>query len=213
MEKIGEASAYLEKTGRKVRAEFVGGVKTAGFRPRISRYALGPDYHAIIKERLGLMLSDIKAAVPGVEGKSFTDTSPVLEKELGRLSGLGFRGRNTLLISGELGSYIFIGGLALSLEYGAGESPVADTGPGCGNCGKCAAACPTGALKASGVLDAGLCISYWTTQSGTAAPEGIISKSGGYVYGCDLCQEVCPYNEKTPDRILLPEFNPNNGSR
>ncbi len=182
--------------------------KTGGIRPRISRYALVPDYHKVIREKLDLMLADIKAACPGTAGKSFTDTSPVLEKELGRMAGLGFRGKNTLLISEELGSYFFIGGLALSLDNEPGETaPV--TGPGCGTCGKCAAACPTGALNAEGALDAGRCISYWTTQSKTAAPEEMVRKFSGYVYGCDICQEVCPYNSKTPDRVLLPEFKIN----
>ena len=223
--KAGEPSAYLEKSGRKPRPEFIVGVKanacagavskayghqTAGGQSaRISRYALVPDYHEVIREKLGLMLADIKAARPETAGKPFTDTSPVLEKELGRLAGLGFRGRNTLLISKELGSYFFIGGLALSLDLGPGESSAPDTGPGCGACGKCAAACPTGALNVPGAMDAGLCISYWTTQSKTAAPEEIIRKSGGYVYGCDLCQDACPYNSKTPDKTLLPEFKNN----
>ena len=205
LKKAGEPSAYLEKTGRKPRSEFMAG----GPCVRIARYALVPDYHEVIKEKLGLMLADIQAASPGTAGKSFTDTSPVLEKELGRLAGLGFAGKNTLLISTELGSYFFIGGLALSTDFGSGESSVSDTAPGCGTCGKCAAACPTGALNVPGALDAGLCLSYWTTQSKTAAPEEILRKSGGCVYGCDICQDVCPYNSKTPDRILLPEFKNN----
>lgn len=207
LEKVRGPAVYLERTGRKPRPEFMAGVKARGPGAGISRYVLVPDYHEVIREKLGLMLADIKAAGPGTEGKPFTDTSPVLEKELGRRAGLGFRGKNTLLISKELGSYFFIGGLALSLDPGPGESSARDTGPGCGNCGKCAAACPTGALDVPGALDAGLCLSYWTTQSKTAAPEEIVGKSEGYVYGCDICQEVCPYNGKTPDRILLPEFN------
>ena len=207
LERAGEPSAYLKKTGRKPRAEFITRSKAVGAAPGISRFALVPDYHEVIKERLSLMLADIKAVCPDAEGKPFTDTSPVLEKELGLRAGLGFRGKNTLLISEELGSYFFIGGLALSLDPGTGESSAPYAGPGCGTCGKCAAACPTGALSASGVLDAGLCLSYWTTQSKTAAPEAILNMSGGSLYGCDICQEVCPYNGKTPGRVLLPEFN------
>ena len=209
MKKAGDPSSYLEKTGREPRPEFMTGKKAGGQGARLSRYALVADYHEVIREKLGLMLEDIKAVNPGTEGKSFVDTSPVLEKELGRKAGLGFRGKNTLLISKELGSYFFIGGLALSLDPGPGESFSPDTGPGCGACGKCAAACPTGALNVPGVLDAGLCLSYWTTQSKTAATERIISKSGGYVYGCDICQDACPYNSKTQDRVLLPEFKNN----
>jgi epoxyqueuosine reductase len=196
-ENAGEPEAYLRRTGRKPRPEFIAGVKALGLRPKISRYALGPDYHDVLKEKLGLMLADIKTTHGGAEGKAFADTSPVLEKELGRLAGLGFRGKNTLLISEELGSYFFIGGLALSLELPPEELSVpAASHTGCGSCGKCAVACPTGALKVPGVLDPGLCLSYWTTQSKTPAPEEIVRSSEGYIYGCDICQTACPYNNK-----------------
>lgn len=207
LESLGEPSTYLKNTGRKPRAEFMARAKSGGIKPGISRYALVPDYHEVIREKLRLMLADIKKACPEAAGKPFTDTSPVLEKELGLRAGLGFRGKNTLLISKELGSYFFIGGLALSLDFYSGESSVPEAAPGCGTCGKCASACPAGALNTSGVLDAGLCLSYWTTQSKTEAPEEILSRAGGRLYGCDICQEVCPYNDKTPDKIFLPEFN------
>ncbi len=203
MEKAGDAEAYLKNTGRRLRPEFIAGVKASGLSPKISRYALVPDYHHTIAAQLALALADIKYAWPGTEGKAFVDTAPVLEKELGRLAGLGFRGRNTLLISEDLGSYFFIGGLALSCALPEGELSSRNTAlppgtkePGCGTCRKCADACPTGALRTPGVLDAGRCISYWTTQSKTAAPEEIISRSEGYIYGCDICQEACPYNQK-----------------
>lgn len=206
--KAGEPSAYLLGTGRKPRTEFIERVKSRGLRPKIARYALLPDYHKVIGEKLALMLADIKAVRPGTEGKMFVDTSPVLEKELGRLAGLGFRGRNTLLISKELGSYFFIGGLALSCGIPQPEAsssfapalpPGASKGQACGTCRKCVDACPTGALKMPGVLDAGLCLSYWTTQAKTSAPKGIVSRSEGYVYGCDVCQEVCPYNRNNEE--------------
>ena len=115
-EKAGEPAAYLRGTGREPRPEFIAGAKALGLKPKLSRYALGPDYHEVLKGKLGSMLADITEAHAGVQGKAFADTSPVLEKELGRLAGLGFRGKNTLLISEELGSYFFICGLALSLE-------------------------------------------------------------------------------------------------
>ena len=193
LEKAGEPLVYLQRTGRRPRPEFIAGVKDGGLRPKISRYALAPDYHEVIGKKLGLMLSDIKAAYAGAGGRSFTDTSPVMEKELGRLAGLGFRGKNTLLISRELGSWFFIGGLALTFETEPEPGPVED-GRDCAACRKCVEACPTGALKSPGILDAGLCVSYWTTQAKTKAPDEIVKRSGGYVYGCDICQEVCPYN-------------------
>jgi len=194
--KAGDPLEYLRKTGRRARPEFVEGVTASGLNPRISRFALAPEYHKDVSEKLGQMLADIRAQKPDIEGKAFVDTSPVMEKEIGRLAGLGFRGKNTLLISKELGSYFFLGGLALSCEIPPEEfGETGPAAPGCGSCEKCLAACPTGALREPGVLDAERCISYWTTQSKTAAPEDIIKRSGGYIYGCDICQEVCPYNK------------------
>jgi len=185
--KAGEPAAYLEKTGRKrYQPELL-----AAPGAKISRYALCRDYHLTVKEKLSAMLEGIKKEFPGAEGKTFCDTSPVMEKELGRLSGLGFRGKNTLLLSRDLGSYFFLGGIALSLDLEP-DAPVADS---CGACDLCIKACPTGALKA-GALDPALCISYWTTQSKEKLPPQIAAKTEGYAYGCDLCQEACPLNKK-----------------
>ena len=138
-----DPAAYLRGTGREPRPEFIAGAKALGLKPKLSRYALGPDYHEVLKGKLGSMLADITEAHAGVQGKAFADTSPVLEKELGRLAGLGFRGKNTLLISEELGSYFFIGGLALSLELRPEELSVPHGANGLVGSGKCAAACPT----------------------------------------------------------------------
>ncbi|HOW89798.1 MAG TPA: DUF1730 domain-containing protein [Elusimicrobiales bacterium] len=195
--RVGAPEEYLAKSGRRLRTEFLSGARSRGAVPLVSRYALGPDYHDAVKEKLSLMLSDIKELRPDAEGKAFADTSPVLEKELGRLAGLGFRGRNTLLVSPEYGSYFFIGGLALSLDITEETRTGApETAGGCGECGKCVDACPTGALNGDGSLDAGKCLSYWNTQSRTEAPADIVKLSGGYIYGCDICQEACPYNGK-----------------
>ena len=168
---------------------------------KISRYALSRDYHLAVKEKLSAMLADIKHELPGVEGVPFCDTSPVMEKELARLAGIGFRGRNTLVISGELGSYFFIGGIALNFELER-DKPAVDS---CGACRLCEAACPAGALN-GGVLDAGLCVSYWTTQSKEKIPAALAAKTAGFAYGCDLCQEACPLN-KTPGSIAS-DFEP-----
>ena len=184
--RAGEPAAYLEKTGRKrYQPELL-----AAPGAKISRYALCRDYHLTVKEKLSAMLEEIKKGTSGVEGKIFCDTSPVMEKELARLAGLGFRGKNTLLLSRELGSYFFLGGIALNscLEP---DAPLEDS---CGACDLCLKACPTGALKA-GALAPALCISYWTTQSKEKLPPQIAAKTQGYAYGCDLCQEACPFNK------------------
>lgn len=186
--KAGEPAAYLKSTGRKVKHPELLAVPGA----KISRYALGRDYHITVKEKLGAALAAIQKEFPGVEGRIFCDTSPVMEKELARLAGLGFRGKNTLLVSRGLGSWFFLGGIALDLDLEPGE-PAADA---CGGCDLCVKACPTGALK-GGALDAGLCISYWTTQAKEKISAGLAAKAGGWAYGCDACQEACPYNGKT----------------
>lgn len=204
----GEPAACLEKTGRKrYQPELL-----AASGAKISRYALCPDYHLTVKEKLSAALEGIKKEFPGTEGKIFCDTSPVLEKELARQAGLGFRGKNTLLLSRELGSYLFLGGIALNLEL-APDAPVDDISPDngikdelycaaprtaerhpCGACDLCIKACPTGALKA-GALDPALCLSYWTTQSKEKLPPSLAAKTRDWAYGCDLCQEVCPFNK------------------
>ena len=172
---------------------------------KVSRYALVPDYHKVIRRKLKEILAGIKEIYPDADGKVFVDTSPVMEKELGRLAGLGFRGKNTLLISKELGSYFFIGGVALNLDA-ATDSLSRNSGADCGDCRRCIDACPTGALSEPGILDPRLCVSYWTTQSKEKMSDELQSRSGGLTYGCDLCQESCPHNNKTQNK-LLKEFN------
>lgn len=184
----GDPAAFLAASGRKAfQPELL-----AAPGAKISRYALGGDYHLTVKEKLSAALAGIKKTFPGAEGKIFCDTSPVMEKELARLAGLGFRGKNTLLISPELGSYCFLGGIALNFEL----EQAAPSAGSCGDCGLCEKACPTGALK-GGALDAGLCLSYWTTQAKEKIPEPLARAGGGWAYGCDSCQEACPYNGKT----------------
>ena len=186
--KAGDPAAFLSASGRKKHQPELLAAPGA----KISRYALGRDYHLWVKERLSSALAAVKKEFPGAEGKIFCDTSPVLEKELARLAGLGFRGRNTLILSPELGSYFFLGGIALDFELEQ-DAPSAAS---CGPCDLCVKACPTGALK-GGALDAGLCLSYWTTQAKEKIPEPLARAGGGWAYGCDICQEACPYNGKT----------------
>jgi epoxyqueuosine reductase len=185
--KAGDPAAYLKKTGRKrFQPELL-----AAPGAKISRYALCRDYHLTVKEKLAAALEALKKEFPAVEGRIFCDTSPVTEKELARLAGLGFRGKNTLLLSRELGSYFFLGGIALDLKLEQ-DAPIDDS---CGACDLCLKACPTGALKA-GALDPALCLSYWTTQSKEKIPPQIAAKTKSWAYGCDLCQEACPHNKQ-----------------
>ncbi len=185
----GGAAAYLKRTGRKPHQPELLAAPGA----KISRYALCRDYHLTVKEKLFVMLEGIKKEFAGADGKLFCDTSPVMEKELARLAGLGFRGKNTLLLSRELGSYFFLGGIALNLQLEP-DAPVVDS---CGGCDLCLKACPTGALK-GGVLAPALCLSYWTTQSKEKLPLSLAAKTQNYAYGCDLCQEACPLNKPRP---------------
>ncbi len=167
---------------------------------KIAGYAMEPDYHAAVKEKLGRTLEKIAALFPAAAGKIFVDTSPVLEKELGRLAGLGFRGRNTLLVNPERGSFFVLGGIALAMEL----PPDAPCAGSCGDCELCVRACPTGALK-DGRLDAAKCVSYLTTQAREKLPPLAAQNSGGFAYGCDICQDVCPFNRRSGAWESAPE--------
>jgi len=195
--KAGDPAAFLAASGRKPGQPRLAAAPGA----KISRYALCRDYHLTVKEKLAAALAEIKKEFPAADGKIFCDTSAVMEKELGRLAGLGFRGKNTLLLSRELGSYFFLGGIALNIDLQA-DAPSTDS---CERCEQCVKACPTRALS-NGRLDAARCISYWTTQAKWIIPQEAAERSQGFAYGCDICQEACP-NNKAPGRIA-PGFEP-----
>jgi len=164
--------------------------KTKGW---ISRYAWGDDYHEIVEEKLSLLSSFINQAAPeGIKSRIYVDTGPVLERVYGRYSGIGWFGKNTCLINQQIGSWIFIGEIItnLELEY---DSPVPDR---CGSCTRCIDACPTGALIEPYVLDSRLCISYLTIELRGEIPLELRNKIGNNIYGCDICQDVCPWNKR-----------------
>ena len=173
--------------------------------PIISRYASGLDYHIVMKEKLKSLLKHLKLKVSGLEGRVFTDSAPLMEKALAVKAGLGRQGKNTLLLSNSGGSFFFLGEIIINLEA-ASDNP--DLGDPCGSCTECIDACPTGAITPEGYLDARNCISYLTIEHQGDIPEKFKGKLGNRVFGCDICQDVCPHNyHSNPHRTA--EFNLN----
>ena len=172
----------------------------------IARYARGRDYHDVMVDRLNELLSRIRSAVaPGVNGKPYVDTGPILERELARRAGLGWFGKNTNLINPRLGSFFFIGSLLVDLELEADPPFAADH---CGTCTRCLAACPTDAFVAPRTLDATRCISYLTIELREDIPEALRTQMGELVFGCDICQDVCPWNHKFSRAVTDPGLQP-----
>jgi len=172
--------------------------------PRYARYIQGRDYHDRILERLERLLQEARADHPSLEWKICVDTSAVLERSWATLAGLGWIGKNKTLIHPKHGSYLFIAEALLSAPLGRGPSPLPNY---CGNCTRCLDACPTRAFSSSGALDSRRCISYWTLENRGALEisDEEREKIGPWVAGCDICQEVCPFNIK-PSREAQPEF-------
>lgn len=157
---------------------------------RVARYARGKDYHDVMGERLQTLEDRIREAFPGCETRRYVDTGPVLERELAARAGIGSVGKNTMLLHPEGGSWFLLGELFLSLDL-APDQPLADL---CGSCTRCLDACPTGALAEPYRLDSNRCISYWTIEHRGPLPPEARRMVGGWVFGCDVCQEVCPWN-------------------
>jgi len=178
--------------------------KTRGW---ISRYAWGDDYHDCIKKKLLLLEKHVNDLAPeGMRSKAYVDTGPVLERVYAKYSGIGWYGKNTCLINQDIGSWIFIGEIItnIELEY---DSPVPDR---CGTCTMCIDACPTDALREPYVLDSNLCISYLTIELKGKIPMRLRDKIDNNIYGCDICQDVCPWNRKA-EVTESPYFMPRSG--
>ncbi|HKS97196.1 MAG TPA: tRNA epoxyqueuosine(34) reductase QueG [Terriglobia bacterium] len=156
----------------------------------ISRYAWGRDYHEVMRGKLERLRSDIEDLAPGVETRIFVDTGPVVERALARYSGIGWMGKNTCLINEGKGSWFFLGVILTSLAL-APDQPAPDR---CGSCTRCLEACPTGALVEPYVMDASRCISYFTIELRGSIPAEFRPAMGANVFGCDICQDVCPWN-------------------
>jgi epoxyqueuosine reductase len=161
--------------------------------PKISRYALGPDYHGVIKVMLSDLMSRVRAEFGEVNGRAFVDSAPVLERALAVKSGLGWIGKNSNLINQTLGSYIFIGELIVDVEIEPSNVVASNR---CGNCTRCIDTCPTGAIVKPSVVDANRCISYINIEKKMPLTEEELSMLNGWCFGCDICQEVCPWNKK-----------------
>ena len=159
---------------------------------QISKYAYGRDYHYVVKEKLNQLLEYIKQEIQEVSGRVFVDSAPVMDKVWAAKSGLGWIGKNTNLISKEFGSFVFIGELIIDLELDYNMHLLKDY---CGSCTKCIDACPTGALIPY-QLNAGKCISYLTIEKKGDIPDEFKGKWNNWIFGCDICQDVCPWNAK-----------------
>ena len=170
---------------------------------KISRYAYGTDYHLVIKEKLKEVRHFIHEQIGAVSGRAFTDSAPVLEKAWAAKSGLGWVGKNANLIHPKAGSWFFVSELIIDLELEP-DAPIKDY---CGTCTRCIDACPTQAIIAPKIVDGSKCISYFTIELKDQIPSGMKEKFGDWAFGCDVCQEVCPWNRfSKPTRIT--EFYP-----
>jgi epoxyqueuosine reductase len=167
-----------------------GGTQPAG---PIARYARGRDYHDVLVDRLNDLLSRIRQLAPDVRGKPYVDTGPILERELARRAGLGWFGKNTNLINPRLGSFFFIGSLLVDLDLPPDPPFEAEH---CGSCRRCVEACPTDAFVQPHMLNATRCISYLTIELRGDVDPALRPLIGELVFGCDICQDVCPWNVK-----------------
>ena len=173
---------------------------------KISRYAWGDDYHDILKQKLRELLEWIVSEVPSAMGKICVDTAPVMDKAWAVRSGLGWIGKHTNLITRDHGSWVFLGEILLNLELDSDE-PMEDH---CGSCTACIDACPTGAIPQPYVVDSNACISYATIElRSDELPAHISANLNGWIYGCDICQDVCPWNrfeQPTDEARFEPRF-------
>jgi epoxyqueuosine reductase len=177
---------------------------TAAGQGRASRYAWGTDYHDVIRARLESLSEWIRAQTPGTKVRGVVDTAPLMEREFAQLAGLGWIGKNTLLLNKQLGSWFFLAALLTDLELQYDAPHETDH---CGTCRACLDACPTGAFVDAYVLDARRCISYLTIELRENVPIELRAGIGDWLFGCDVCQDVCPWNRRAP-QTDEPAFRP-----
>lgn len=171
--------------------------------PKLSMYALGEDYHFVIKRKLKSLLMKIQENIGEVSGRCFVDSAPVLDKAWAKRSGLGWVGKHSNILTKQAGSFYFISELIIDLDLLA-DAPVQDH---CGSCSACIDACPTGAIIQPYVVDGSKCISYFTIELKEGIPQEFKGKLDDWMFGCDICQEVCPWN-KFSKKHAEPAFEP-----
>ncbi len=172
--------------------------------PKISMYAYGKDYHSVIKKKLKRLMEFIREQAGDVNGRVFVDSAPVLDRAWAKRSGLGWTGKNTQLINPKAGSYFFIAELITDLEL----PPDYEIEDYCGTCNRCMDACPTQAIIKPYVVDGSKCISYFTIEMKDEIPSAYQDKMDGWAFGCDICQQVCPWNRFSKPHNE-PELMPN----
>jgi epoxyqueuosine reductase len=171
---------------------------------KLAKYAYGNDYHEVIKDKLWNLLNQARAEIGDIDGRVFVDSAPVMERQWAQLAGLGWLGKNGLLLSKSKGSFIFIAELIIDLELDY-DAPMTDY---CGTCTKCLDACPTAAIVEPGVVDGSKCISYYTIELKSELPITEDKPFESWVFGCDICQDVCPWNRFSQSHNE-PAFTPN----
>jgi len=173
---------------------------------KVSRYAWGKDYHLMIWAMLDELEEELKKIYPAFESISYVDTGPVMDKAWAVRAGIGWLGKHTNVISREIGSWFFIANIITNYEFDYSE-PIPDF---CGSCTACLDACPTKAIIQEYVVDSNKCISYLTIENKKEISEEFIGKFDNWIFGCDICQDVCPWNQKFPIETLIKDFHPQN---
>jgi epoxyqueuosine reductase len=171
--------------------------------PQISKYALGKDYHKTVKDKLYLLLEYLKGEVAGASGRVFVDSAPVMERSWAAKAGVGWIGKNSMLINREIGSFTFIGEVITDIELDYNKPTTAGY---CGSCTRCLDACPTQAILPDRTIDSNRCISYLTIENQGEIPLWAKGKFENNIFGCDICQDVCPWNSKAKETSIKDFF-------
>lgn len=170
---------------------------------KLAKYAYGKDYHFVIKDKLKSLLQSLQEEIGEINGRAFVDSAPVMERQWAQKAGLGWLGKNSLLLNRKMGSFFFLAELIIDLEVAPDHAMTQDY---CGTCTKCIDACPTDAIIEPGVVNGAQCISYFTIELKESIPSEVKGKFENWIFGCDICQDVCPWNRFSKPH-QEPEFN------